>query len=308
MRPLTPTRWLTAALVLALLAGIAPNAGAVLKEQDMAQTLSVLCSELTMVHRETKQRTQRFHDLNRRYNLQMIQTMDKSHRIELMLYSQKSGFTFDQAYACNQAIELYNELSKNMLPFERFEKRYDDQIEQYNHLAHSLEHITPFVLNTKQMQADRDSCLTLAREIAADMETQQKQLQETRYKSELVMAKAKELNDYALKLYESIRDGIFINGEQSYWTTLTQWPRVWNQGRVDLDEKYRSDRNTRSEWRGAIVAFLFAFIAFYAVMATLLSTVVIRFLIPSRWVTATFKKKRACMIVAFSALVFAVAL
>ena len=282
-------------------------ANAVLKERDMSQTLSVLRTELTSMHQEQLQRMQRFNEMNKRFDKMMIQVMDRSQQIELMLYSQKSNYVFDLAYACNEATSLYDHMSSRMMPFEVFAQQYNDQVLQYARLVHSLENIPDMLLTTSQMRADRDSCVALANIIAHDMAVQQVQIEKTQERSQAVLNKSKQLNAFALKAYEEIRRSVFVNGDQSYFTMLKNLPRYWRQAQVDMREKYRPTGNTRSEWRGPLVGFLFVFIIFYVVLSAVISTVVIKFLIPKRWMSKEFHQKRHGIIVAASATLFAIA-
>ena len=292
---------LLAMLLLAML-----PAGAVLKERDMGQTLSVLRTELTSTHHEQLQRMQRFDEMNRRFDKMMVQVMDRSQQIELMLYSQKSNYVFDLAYACNEATSLYDQMSSRMLPFEVFAKQYNDQVLQYVHLVRSLESIPDILLPTSQMRADRDSCVSLANIIAHDMAVQQVQIEKTQERSKAVLSKSKQLNDFALKAYEDIRRSVFVNGDQSYVSMLQSLPRYWRQTQIDIREKYHPTDKTRSDWRGPIVGFLFIFIIFYVVLSAVVSTVVIKFLIPKRWMSDEFYQKRHGIIVAASAALFAI--
>ena len=280
---------------------------AVLKERDMGQTLSVLCTELSMTHEEQKQRMARFNEMSRNYDQMMVKVMDRSHQIELMLYSQKSDYVFDLAYACNEATSLHNHMERQMLPFEVFAKHFNDQVLQYVHLSKSLKEIPDFILTTEQQRRDRDSCVVLADTIARDMAIQQVQIERTQKRAQEVLIKAKEINIFALKAYDDIRRSVFINGDYSYFTTLKYLPRFIKQGRLDLNNKYRPMGTTRSEWRGNLVLFLFLFIVIYIVGAAVLSYLAIRFLVPRRWVTESFRKKRTCIIIAATAGVFAVA-
>ena len=292
---------LLAMLVLAIL-----PASAVLKERDMSQTLSVLRTELTSMHQEQLQRMQRFNEMNKRFDKMMIQVMDRSQQIELMLYSQKSNYVFDLAYACNEATSLYNHMSSRMMPFEVFAKQYNDQVKQYVRLVRSLEGIPDFILTTDSMRADRDSCISLANTIARDMAMQQVQIEKTQERSKLVLNKSAELNAYALKAYEGIRQSVFVNGDQGYFSMLKNLPRYWRQAQIDIREKYRPTGNTHSDWRGNLVLFLFLFILTYVVLTGSVSTVVIRYLIPKRWTSETFRQKRKGIIIAVSAALFAI--
>lgn len=293
-------------ILLAVMVLVLLPAGAVLKERDMSQTLSVLRTELTSMHQEQLQRMQRFKEMNKRFDKMMIQVMDRSQQIELMLYSQKSNYVFDLAYACSEATTLYDHMSSRMLPFEVFAKQYNDQVLQYVRLVNSLENIPDMLLTNSQMRADRDSCVTLANIIAHDMAVQQVQIEKTQERSQAVLNKSKQLNDFALKAYEEIRRSVFVNGDQSYVSMLQNLPRYWRQAQIDIREKYRPTDKTRSDWRGPIVGFLFIFIIFYVVVSAVVSTVVIKFLIPKRWMSQEFYQKRHGVIVAASAALFAI--
>ena len=71
------------------------NAGAVLKEKNLASTLSVLRAELETSFSEQRQNIARYLAYNEIQHKQMISLMQRSDQIALMLYSQKQDFTFD---------------------------------------------------------------------------------------------------------------------------------------------------------------------------------------------------------------------
>ena len=293
-------------IIWAVMALVALPAGAVLKERNMGQTLSVLRTELTNTHQEQLMRMERFNEMNRRFDKMMVQVMDRCQQIELMLYSQKSNYVFDLAYACSEATSLYDHMSGRMMPFEQFAKQYNDQVMQYVHLVKSLESIPDFILTTPQMRTDRDSCVSLADSIAHDMAMQQVQIEKTQERSQQVLAKSKVLNDFALKAYDDIRRSIFINGGDAYFNIMQNLPRYWRQAQFDINDKYRPTNHTRSEWRGPLIGFLFIFIIFYVVLTSAISTVVIKYLIPKRWTNEAFRKKRHAIIIAASAALFAI--
>ena len=292
---------LLALMLLALL-----PANAVLKERDMKQTLSVLRTELESTHHEQLVRMQRFNEMNRRFDKMMLQVMDRSQQIELMLYSQKSNYVFDLAYACNEATQLYDRMSARMLPFDVFAKQYNDQVTQYVHLVQSLEGIPDYLLTTPQMRADRDSCAHLADIIAHDMAVQQVQIEKTQERSKAILAKAKLLNEFAMQAYDDIRRNIFVNGGDSYFSIMQNMPRHWRQAKYDLTDKYRPTGKTHSDWRGNLILFLFLFILSYVVITGTVSTIVIRYLIPKRWTNKAFLRKRKGIIIAASAALFAI--
>ncbi|MBR1551265.1 MAG: mechanosensitive ion channel family protein [Muribaculaceae bacterium] len=292
-------------MVLAMVLGALP-AHAVLKERNMEQAMSVLRTELTMMHKEQQQRVARFNEMSKRFDKMMVQVMDRCQQIELMLYSQRTGYIFDLAYACSEATSLHNQMASSMLPFETFANHYNDQVMQYVRLVKSLEDIPDFILTTEQLRNDRDSCMVLAKAIATDMAVQRIQLDRTRERAQMVLNKSKLINDFALKIYDDIRQSIFVNGDQSYFSTMGGINRYWRQGVMDLSEKYRPAGKTHSEWRGNLIFFLFMFILSYILISTVVSWLAIRYLLPRRWMSDEFNRKRGSIIVAVSALLFAV--
>ena len=154
-------------MALLVLATVLP-AGAVLKEGTMEQTLGVLCEELSETHQEHKERMQRFEQRNKQFQRSIGRDLELCNNIELMLYSQKEQNVFDLAYACGQATELYNRLSRTR-SFKQFEQQQDEQIAQYENLVRSLNNIPDYQLKTQQMRITRDSCIYLAKIIENDI-------------------------------------------------------------------------------------------------------------------------------------------
>lgn len=280
---------------------------AVLKERDLNNTLSVLCTELTRTHQEELNRMRRFNEMNKMFERAMVDVISRSQQIELMLYSQKSDYVFDITYACSEATELYTTMERRVRPFETFADKYNGQVKQYVRLEKALADIPDFLLTDSVMRVNRDSCMSLARAIATDMAVHQIKLERTQKRAQFVLGKAKTLNDFALEAYDRVRRNIFINGDQSFVSMLMNLPRYTRQAQADIREKYRPTDETRSEWRGNLIRFLFVFIGIYVLISSLISTVVIRFMLPKRFVTDEFKKKRMVTIICASATLFAIA-
>jgi len=300
------TKMMKKLMVMALVALFSLQAGAVLKERNMRQTLGVLCEELTTTHKEHQQNLKRFQSRNTGFKRSIRRDLELCNNIELMLYSQKDQNVFDVAYACNQATELYNRLSHTR-SFKQFEEQQDEQIAQYGNLINALERISPHLLGTKRVEATRDSCVYLAKAIQADIIAQRESMKDNREQRNVVAEKAKTLNDYALEVYDRIRQNIFVNGDQSYPTIMKQLPRYISESKREIDEKYKPARKAHSEWRGPLVGFLFIFMAIYIVGAIIVSWLVLRFAIPKRFISLTFRKKRSSIVVCAAAAVFAIA-
>lgn len=285
------------------------QASAVLKESTMQQTLGVLCEELSETHKEQKERAQRFENRNKQFQRSIGRDLELCNNIELMLYSQKEQNIFDLAYACGQATDLYNRVTRTR-SFKQFEQQQDEQIAQYEHLVQALNNIPDYQLKTPEMRATRDSCIYLAKVIESDIRHTRETMKENHEKRQLVASKAKKLNDHAMGMYERIRQSVFVNGGQSYYQILKRFGYNWKNSREDLAEKYTSTRKIDSEWRGPLIGFLFIFMAVYIVGALLISWLIIK-LIPRRFLSNnTYKKflpKRSCIIICGAAAVFAIA-
>ena len=282
------------------------DAGAVLKENNMQQTLSVLCEELSETHQEQKERAQRFEQRNGQFQRSIGKDLELCNNIELMLYSQKEQNVFDLAYACGQATQLYNRVSRTR-SFKQFEQQMDEQIAQYQNLVTALNNIPDSQLKTPQMRLTRDSCVNLAKVIAQDIVRARETMKDNHEKRQWVANKAKKLNDYAMEMYEQIRQNVFVNGGQSYFQILKRFGYNWKSSKEDIAEKYSRSRKARSEWRGPLIGFLFIFLAVYVVGALLLSWLILRYLVPRRFITLKFRKKRSCIVICVAAAVFALA-
>lgn len=296
-------------LIVALLLAAVLPAGAVLKESNMAQTLGVLCEELSETHQEQKERAERFEQRNKQFQRSIARDLELCNNIELMLYSQKEQNIFDLAYACGQATDLYKRVSRTR-SFKQFEQQQDEQIAQYEHLVQALNNISDYQITTPEMRVTRDSCIYLARAIENDIRHARETMKDNHEKRQWVAQKAKKLNDYALSMYERIRQSVFVNGGQSYFQILNRFGYNWKNSKEDIQEKYSHSRKTHSEWRGPLIGFLFIFMAVYILGALALSWLIIKLIPRSFLSSATYRKflpKRSCIIICGAAAVFGIA-
>ena len=137
-------------VVLTLMALI--PAYAVLNEKDLAQTLSVLRYELRSAWKASAERSKRTLERGNRQRAQLVELMQRSNELSLMLYSQKQDYTFDMTYALNEVSRQYEEFSSQKLPFDDIITRLDIDIDRYDRLIHTLKRLPP-----AQLMAYRDS-------------------------------------------------------------------------------------------------------------------------------------------------------
>ncbi|MDD7047325.1 MAG: mechanosensitive ion channel family protein [Prevotella sp.] len=329
-------------MVLAVLWACLP-ASAVLKERNLSSTLSVLRAELESSFGEQKQNMARYYQFTEMQHKQMISLMQRSDQISLMLYSQKQDFTFDMTYACHEATDLYKEFNKRRLPYDQILQKMNSEIERYTDLINSLMTIPPrvgdanmppkalknfkpmrpmkgdrkhqpFMLD-KQGQADRAACLGYAIALRRNLEKMKETVIQDSEHYKMISKKLKQGNDYALQRYNAIQHSIFINGDASYLEVLGQLPRYVSNAKQDADEKYTTEkvkgnngtmRTIHSQWRGPIVVGLVLFVMFYIIVAALLSNVLVRWLVPKRFRTEEFMKKKVCLILAAAMIIFAI--
>jgi len=116
---------------------------AVLKERDLGRTLGVLRLELYRSYNAQKSFMLRYETRSKQQHQQLIENMQKSEQVGLMLYSQNTEFTFDVAYACQEATDLYRSLKTRTMPFEQMKTRLLAEIARYDSLIVALESLPP---------------------------------------------------------------------------------------------------------------------------------------------------------------------
>ena len=319
------------------------NAGAVLKEKNLKSTLSVLRAELETAFGEQKQNMARYAAYNQIQHKQMVSLMQRSDQIALMLYSQKQDFTFDMTYACHEATEMYREFSHRRMPYDRIIARMDGEIVRYENLIETLSNIPPSVKsrdgkgrdgkrrpqfitdskgNQRQLpfmldqvgQADRKACLMYATALCRNLKNMRNSVEKDTQHYKRMATKLKRVNDYALQRYNDIQHNIFVNGDQSYFEVIGSMPMSYHNAKADVSEKYdtekvktlNGERTVKSQWRGPIVVGLSLFVLFYIIVAALLSNVLVRWIVPKRFRTENFMKKKVCLILFGAMFIFAV--
>ena len=294
-------RLLTILLVLLTALG----AHAVMKEKDLSQTLQILRTELTTHHRELSQMLEMNRKQSELVRNQLMETMQRSNQNSLMLYSQKQEYVFDLTYACHEATEQYQDFQRQQLPFKQFLKKADSEIARYDSLIGSLKAM-PVALLDDQAQIDRNISMTLATNIRNSLEENRGTLKDYIRYYDFTEQRLARLNDYAQQRYNDIQTNIFRNGGDSYFNILKDWKHYWGTMTRTVKKKYQP--NAGSQWDSRWIFGLLISILFYAVIASLLNFSVIRFVVPKRFRTEEFIKKRTCITLATTTVTFALIL
>ena len=127
-------------------------AGSVLNEKDLAKTLSVLRIELENTYNNQQRMISRLKVLSEMQHRRMVDIMERSSKISLMLYSQQRDYTFDMTYACHEATSLYREFSVRQMPYEQIKQNLRTEIERYERLILSLEVLPPSMIQNDSLQ------------------------------------------------------------------------------------------------------------------------------------------------------------
>ena len=281
------------------------SAQAVLKEKDLQQTLQILRAELTMHHRELSQRIEMNRKQNEQVRQRLVETMKRSDQNSLMLYSQKLDYVFDLTYACHEATEQYYDFRRQQLPFKMFMDKTESEIARYDSLITSLKSMPITILDDKG-KTDRNVCLTLASNIRNSLLENRATLNDYIRIYDRTEQRLSNLNDYAQNRYLDIQTNIFKNGGDSYITILTNWNRYWRNMERTVEKKYQP--NAHSQWDSRWIFGLLFSTIIYAIIATLLNFLAIRFVVPKRFRTPEFMKKRTCITIATTTITFALIL
>ena len=208
-------------ILLIMFFGIVTTSHAVLKEDSIANTLSLLRQELVKYHDEFSAKQAASVSSNRRVFSVLMETVKRSNQNALMLYSQKDGYVFDLTYACHEAIQQYHEFEKQITPFKNFVGKADGEVERYDSLINCLRAMPENILG-KQAKMDRSVCLAVAVNTRRMLVENQKQLSEYIYYYQATENRLRNLDDYANKRYNQIQNSIFRNGGDSYFSILSR--------------------------------------------------------------------------------------
>ena len=292
-------------LIFIILASFCIDAGAVLKEKDLEQTLTILQAELEQYNNELSVRSVARRERTKRLITQLLQTMKRADQNALMLYSQQQDNVFDLTYACHEATKQFNDFHRQRLPFAEFLEKTEKDIARYDSLIQRLESM-PDMTMTKYGNQKRDTCLVLAKNISKMLEGNAQQLRRNIRFYNTTERRLKEQNEYAHKRYSDIQRNIFINGGDNYLTLLGHFDRSWKQLNDAVQKKYNLDPESKSQWSLTWILGTFFAIFIYVIIAIVLNQLFFRFLMPKRFRTEEFMKKRFCIIMATTSITFAI--
>lgn len=325
-------------LTLALLLLTTLQAGAVLNERDLAQSLAVLRVELKTAYMQQKQTMQRFQQMNEAQHMQMLNTMQRSSQVALMMYSQKEDYVFDLTYACHEATQMYLNFNMRRVPYDRIAKRMKSEVERYDSLIAILEMLPPsiteppavldsleapsmgvnpdslqrFMLD-EQGQSDREECLLYAKALRNNFVRFCQQIDSDQESYKFLEERLASLYNYAQKRYDDVQQSIFSNSGTNYFKLLMGIKFYWRLMVRDVTNKYSSSQEFQtvdSEWRGNVVWGYVMFVVFYLIIAIVLSITIMTVLTRrvKRMQTEDMQRRRVPINICLGVLIFAISI
>lgn len=312
---------------------------AVFKEKDLTSTLRVLLGELQSEHARISERNNTSVVRIRTQHQRLVKQVEQSNELSLMLYSQAQSNTFDLTYALNQATEQYEQFNKNRMPYEDIVRNLTGELERYSRLAQTLQNIPPARHNSSSVpqavtvmdsidvsidtlmampsfavadgyvmddrtSALRDSCLVLADGLVAYYLQTIKEIEKDNQYYEETSLVLKEAYDYAQNRYKMVQKQMFLEGQNSFFRILKNFPRYWRRvvqewhNRYSLEALSDADKLSASGWKGPIVWGYAFMMLLVLVVVTVLSNIIVRLTI--RWIpyfrTSYFQSHRGLII------------
>lgn len=330
-------------IIISLLVLLALPAAAVLKEESLKETLRVLKTELlkTVVGLERTASSQKRLEEQHQKLLNLI---ERSNELSVIMYSQQQGNTFELTYALNSATKQYEEFQTQKLPYEEIINSVQLEYNRYRRLSQALGKIPPvkedlelpvititdssgvvldsillslpsFAVGDTTLIMDqetailRDTCLIMSDRIVSFYSDLIQNINDDNSSYEETDALLKEAYDYAQDRYQIVQKQVFLQGSRDYFHVLKQFGRYFTRAMRDLGAKYgRQTLSTESYWKGPIV-WLFAFVMLIMlVLAIVLANLITRLTI--RWVpwfrTPAFQENKGMIITLTGIILFTI--
>ena len=282
-------------------------AHAVLKEQNLGNTLSILRSELTTYQHELEAQSDMMKHQREKVLNDLMDIMNRSNQNSLMLYSQRPDYIFDLTYACHEATEQFARFQANVAPFRSFIDRNDYEIARYDSLIVSLSQMTTRQLS-ERARIDRNVCLTLAVNIRHTLRENSAQMNDYITYYQMTERRLSHLNDYANERYHDIQQSIFRNGGDDYFSILRNFRYQLTSARGAIAEKYLPKSKIASQWDINVIIHMTLVIIICFLLASVVNVGVIRLLARRKWLPQSLMTKQKSLSLLTTVMTIAVAL
>lgn len=288
---------------------------AVFKEKDLKQTLLVLLSELTDDYDKVVNRSASSAKRIQSQHQSLVNLVEQSNELSLMLYSQPQNHTFDLTYALHKVTDQYEKFDANRMPFDEIIQNMSIELDRYSKLAQTLRNMPPVkidpslvpqvdgVMDTLSIKVDtllhipsfalkegyrmddetaaiRDSCLFYAESMVDHYMDAIKMIEVDAEDYAATDNLLKEAYDYAQNRYHVVQTKVFLEGQRNYFVILRGLGRNISRAVSDMKVKYSAgavdERGTYSDWRGPIVAIYGFVMLVILIFAMILATFVVK--------------------------------
>ena len=134
-------RWV---LVVALFA-IAIPLWAIVSGQSLTNKLKDLCTELRMTCQQRSKAQRSFDEDYERQHQKMLDVINKSNDLSILLYTQEQNMTFDLTYALKKVSSEYKDFSKDRRPYDHIVNELNIEIDRYGRLIEALRRLPPML-------------------------------------------------------------------------------------------------------------------------------------------------------------------
>lgn len=259
---------------------------AVLQEDSLKNSLSVLRHELINEHLELTKQLNTSKIFNERVISQLKEFGDMSSQVSLMLYSQSNDNIFDLTYACQKAIDLWQNFQIQTHPFHEVVIKSNEDIARYDSLINVLSTMYTFNMD-KHMKIDRNVCLTLATSNRRMLIERNDSYREFIQYYDYNKGQLQSLETYAQKRYSEIQASIFTSNGQNYIKFLSTFTYKLSQLKNNLLEKYTPQNMVYSQWDVRRISMFLLSLALYGIIIFILNLLFIKYIL-----TRLFNLKR----------------
>ncbi len=118
---------------------------AIVSGQTLTNKLKDLCTELRMTTQQRSKAQQRFDEDYERQHQKMLDVINKSNDLSILLYTQEQNMTFDLTYALKKVSSEYKDFSKDRRPYDHIVNELNIEIDRYGRLIEALRRLPPMM-------------------------------------------------------------------------------------------------------------------------------------------------------------------
>lgn len=224
-------------LIMGLLVGSIP-VSALVNGRPLNKTLQEMNAELQQAYRQREQLQQRLNADYKHQHQQMVDVIQSTNETSLLLYMQEEGMTFDMSYALKKAGDGHRDFNKGVRPHESILSNLDYEIDRYDRLMTSLNHMSALGVLDSEGESYRDSCLYFASQLQQIYIAQQAIVQADSTYYQAAKSREQATYEYAQQRYQELEQYIFVDGQTPFMDILAHFSYYWNKTQADLNRQY----------------------------------------------------------------------